>query len=356
MELSKRQKIIFNIVAIISISIICFAVSPKTMQNDTYYTVKIGEYILENGINMKDPFSWHEGLDYTFPHWLYDVLMYEIYMIGNWDGIYISTIVFAIILGITMYLTNSNITKNKLTSFFLTMISIYLLSDFIAARDQLVTFTLFALTVFCLEKFMEKGKKIYGIILVIISLLIANLHCAVWPFFFVLFLPYLVEYYGIKLYDADLFLRIKNFFDILKIKKSRKSEKEKIEQVDKKKKELKQKLDKINNIREEERKNSYKLIIEKNDNIKKLTIIFIICALMGLITPLKDTPYTYLYKTMKGTTTQNINEHLPITLWENKPMLVAFGLIIALFMFSKEKIKLRDLFLLRWFNVTYINV
>ena len=35
----------------------------------------------------------------------------------------------------------------------------------------------------------------------------------------------------------------------------------------------------------------------------------IICVLTGLLTPLGDTPYTYLYKTMQGNTTQNINEH-----------------------------------------------
>jgi len=34
----------------------------------------------------------------------------------------------------------------------------------------------------------------------------------------------------------------------------------------------------------------------------------IICALGGLLTPIGDTPYTYLYKTMQGNTTQNISE------------------------------------------------
>ena len=67
---------------------------------------------------------------------------------------------------------------------------------------------------------------------------------------------------------------------------------------------------------------------------------------MGLLTPLGDTPYTYLIKTMQGNTTQNINEHLPITFWDNKPMLCTFGIIIAIFTFTKIKIKLRDLFLI----------
>ena len=49
-ELSKKDHIVFNIVAIICIVIFSIAISPKTLQNDTFYTIKIGEYIYNNGI------------------------------------------------------------------------------------------------------------------------------------------------------------------------------------------------------------------------------------------------------------------------------------------------------------------
>ena len=41
---------------------------------------------------------------------------------------------------------------------------------------------------------METSQKKYGIGLILISILIANLHVAVWPFMFVLYLPYIAEY------------------------------------------------------------------------------------------------------------------------------------------------------------------
>ena len=74
----KNLKIRFNILAILLIIVFCIAIVPKSFQNDTFYTIKIGEYILENGITMKDPFSWHD-LDYTYPHWAYDVATYLVY-------------------------------------------------------------------------------------------------------------------------------------------------------------------------------------------------------------------------------------------------------------------------------------
>ena len=106
------------------------------------------------------------------------------------------------------------------------------------------------------------------------------------------------------------------------------------EELDKEKTKLKETLLKINQRRISERENPYKIIIEKNKNIKYLIIVAIICALMGLITPISDTPYTYLIKTMQGNTTHNINEHLPIVFWENQPILIVYTLILMLLMLA----------------------
>lgn len=80
----KKTKIQFNILAIICIIIFSFSLAPKTLQNDTYYTISIGEHIMQNGVDMKDPFSWSD-LRYTYPHWLYDVFIYLIYSVRRND-------------------------------------------------------------------------------------------------------------------------------------------------------------------------------------------------------------------------------------------------------------------------------
>lgn len=65
----------FNILAIFCIAIFCIAIVPKAFQNDTFYTIKIGQLIRQNGIDYQDHFSWHEDLPYMYPHWLYDVII-----------------------------------------------------------------------------------------------------------------------------------------------------------------------------------------------------------------------------------------------------------------------------------------
>ena len=42
---NKKISIRFTMMAVLLITILCIALTPRTLQNDTYYTIKIGEYI-----------------------------------------------------------------------------------------------------------------------------------------------------------------------------------------------------------------------------------------------------------------------------------------------------------------------
>ena len=336
----------FTIVAIILIAIFCVCVTPVTFQNDTYYTIKIGELIKNNGIDMMDHFSWHENLSYTYPHWLYDFFTYLIYLIGGFKGVYIITCVLSAILGISIFLVNSKLTKSKSISFIITMGVIYALKPYIAARAQLVTFILFIWELFFIEKFIENRKIGYGIGLILISTLIANLHVATWPFFFVLFLPYIVEYLIAIVSDIIIYKKCKMLVIKHKMKKAqKKNDIERLKELQIKLQEQEDKNLKIKDKREN-KNNSYKLVIKRRENVKFLIIIMIICAFTGLLTPLGDTPYTYLYKTMKGNTTQNISEHLPLTLINNTNAMCVLVIFLAILIFTKTKIRLSDLFML----------
>ena len=180
-----------------------------------------------------------------------------------------------------MYFTNNKISKNKLVSLIVTLGAMYLIKDYIAARAQLVTFILFEFVILFIEKFLETKKIRYAAGIVIISIIVANVHCAVWPFLFILFLPYIAEYI-FSLDYISIYYRIKK-----KITKKEDKNKEKKLEASKKR-----------------RQNPYKIRVVKIDAAKWLIVIMIICGLTGLLTPLGDTPYTYLVRTMQGNTTK----------------------------------------------------
>ena len=352
----KNKNLQFEILSIVLIIIFSISIVSKSLQNDTFYTVKIGEHIKEFGIDMQDPFSWHDNLKYTYPHWLYDLFMYGLYVLGGFKAIYLSTCILSCILGICIYKVNSKLANNKVFSFMITIGAMFLLKGYIAARAQLVTFILFILAVYLIERFLDTRKKRYGLGLIAISLLIANLHVAVWAFLFILFLPYIAEYLISVISDIVLYKKNKIFWLKTKIRSLEKSTKEKdkyrltscIEKLEK----TKECAEKIKIKREENLENPYKIKMQRNPNVKFLIVIMIICALMGIITPLGHTPYTYLYKTMHGITISNISEHLPLTLAENIPILCTLTIFLAVMIFTKSKIRLSDLFMIA--GLTYL--
>ena len=343
-----NSKLIFGILAVILIAIFCIAMTPVSLQNDTFYTIKIGEQITKTGIDMQDHFSWHEDLAYTYPHWLYDLITYYVYAAFDMTGIYVMTCILSAILGISLYIVNTKIAKNQLISFILTAVVIYIIRGYIAARAQLVTFILFVWIIYFIEMFLKNKKIRYAVGLVVISTLVANLHVAVWPFIFVLFLPYIAEYLIAIIADLAIYRKINMLLIKADIKLMGNSEKY-AARVQKQKDKLQKilaKNEKIKIKREEDLKNPYKIRLQKNPNVKWLIIVMIICAFTGLLTPLGDTPYTYLYKTMQGNTTENINEHLPMTIVDETEALSAIVLILAILTFTKTKIKLSDLFMI----------
>lgn len=345
LKTSKIKSILFHAIAIICISIFCCCIAPKVLQNDTFYTLPIGEYIYNNGVLdlTTDNFSWHE-LPYTYPHWLYDLMMFLIYNSFGQAGIYASTMIFTSILGISIYALSNKKSKNKVVSFVISICAIYIIKDFLAARAQLVTFILFVWTVYFIEKFLENGKIRYAIPLVLIALLIANLHCAVFPFYFVLFLPYLAEYFLTVFVDLDIDLKIVS--RVLKIAN-------KIIKKDEKKEKISKKLDNIELAKIERkrkrniiREKPYKIKVQKNHRVLLLIVVIAICFASGILNPAGDGAYTYLLKTMQGNTMQSINEHLPLTLAENYEFAIAIVIFLLILIFTDTKIKLSDLFML----------
>lgn len=343
--MKKVYGVIFHIVAIICIAIFCCAVSPKTLQNDTFYTISIGEYIFNNGVSdlTQDIFSWHE-LPYTYPHWLYDLGMFLVYNSFGQQGIYVSTMILASILGISVYGLACKKSKNKVVSFVISICSIYLMKDFIAARAQLVTFILFVWAVYFIEKFLETKKIRFAIPLVLIPLLIANLHCAVFPFYFVLFLPYIGEYFLTNFVDFDIDLKLYSLVLKLLRKLSRKEEK---------KEKYSNKIEKITFVKSERKRkrkiirdNPYKIKVQKNHVVLLLIAVVAIAFATGMFNPAGDGAYTYLVKTMQGNTMDSINEHLPLTLAENYEFAIAVVLFLLILIFTDTKIKLSDLFML----------
>lgn len=275
----------------------------KEFQNDTFYTIKVGEVISKYGVDGKDHFSFIKDLDYCYPHWLYDLFIYKLYSFAGFKGLFLSCVVFSFGLLSTMFLTARKIVDDDGVAFLITTLSSTFLTDFVAVRAQLVSYTIILLILFCIEMIRKSGKNRYIFIAFLLSILLVNVHCAVYLFVFVLFLPYLV---------SDLFYVIKNRF--------------------------------FPNSTLVDTKDSI-ITIDKPAHDIKLLITMGLIATAGLICP--NFPYSYLYMPliMIGESTAYILEHQPSSIKNNAPLFFCLLVFIGTLFIPKIKIKLHDAFM-----------
>lgn len=288
---------------IISIVFLCVGVTIKSFQNDTFYIIKVGEYIVKHGIDLKDHWCWITKLSYTYPHWLYDVIVYFIYSNFGNLGVYVSTIIFFIILILTIYVIHLKLHKNEFLALFVSLLSIPCLYGFATARAQLLTIILFLLEVYFIEKLIMTGMKRFIIFLTLVSLLVANLHATIWVFYFILYLPFLCEHLFYYLRQSRFFQK---FYPL---------------------------------------KRDSKVLIEKILHIKELCISFMLGASMGMLTPSKIC-YTYIFRIMMGNSQKFIIEHSPLIVIQHPCFIVFILTVLLILIFTKTRIKLRELFMI----------
>ena len=266
----------------------------KTFQNDTFFTIPTGNYILENGVNDVEPFTWHENLKFTKLRWAFDITVAKIYQIAGFSGLYVFTIIIAFLIAFTIFTTLSKNRTNKLIAFLMATFTLIALSGFITCRGQLISYLLFALESYCVYKLAETNKGKYSIYLIAISTLLVCFHSSVWLVYFLFFVPYIIE--GI----------------ITKFK--------------------------LNNIFEK----SDKIIFEPHLN-KKLIITMCISFVLGLLSPLGTTPLTYMFKVVGGLSSKIILELQPVTIEENLNLCLILAVIVVVLDFTKTQIRFTDI-------------
>lgn len=290
------KKYRFRIFCFFTIIVFCICFVSRIFENDTFYMIKLGEYITNNGIDFMDHWCFLDTLPYTYPHWLYDVFVYFVYNFFGFFGIYVSNIIIFILLIFSIYFVNWKINKNSVMAFLVSLVSIFGLSSFVTARSQVLSYIIFILEVYFIYMLGNSGKKRYVVYLMILSLGLANIHATIWMFYFFLFLPFLGEY----------------FVSFLKSRF---------------------------NIRFND-----KFIVSCVGNFKLLVSGFVLSFLMGIFSPSRIC-YTYIFKVMMGDSQSYIVEHLPLVVISNYLFMGLCVCFLIVLIFTDTRIRVREFFM-----------
>lgn len=159
---------------------------------DTRFVMNLGRYVLEHGFPYVDPFTIHENLQLVAQQWLSGVVFWEAYKYLGVEGLLIvDAIVSAATLLIYWRLCLVVSGGNKNLSFVISFVVGLLMSSMIVPRPHVLSALVLLIEVFLLEKFTRTTNEKFLIPLPLLSVVLINLHAAVWLMSLVLCLPFL---------------------------------------------------------------------------------------------------------------------------------------------------------------------
>lgn len=167
----------------------------RSLDNDIWFLLSHGRYVVQYGWPTTDPLSMHEGLDFVMQQWLSAVIFWESYVIGGESGpiavVYVvSTAIICAYYRLLRLVAQGN---RSIAIAGTALVMVFVCSLFMVTRPQIFSLLIFILTVYLLEKSTKSITWTRYLAFFLLSVLLINLHAAMWPLMAILVLPYLVE-------------------------------------------------------------------------------------------------------------------------------------------------------------------
>lgn len=171
-----------------------------SFDNDIWFLINTGRYILNNGFPNIDPFTIHDGFNLVIQQWIPDVIFYEIYRFFGKMGLYILTNMFNVYIVFITYKLLMLITdkKRNLAVLFTCIITTLIAFSFIIARPQIFSISFLITELYILEEYRKRKNKKILLGLPILSILMINFHASMWLLLFCFLAPFIINTFSFK--------------------------------------------------------------------------------------------------------------------------------------------------------------
>lgn len=192
-------------VVFFGISLLLTALFVRKLDNDLWYLLSEGRYIVENGIYHYDPLSMHSSFAIVVQNWLSAVLFWIIFDVFGKMGMYFFILICTFFISLLLYKICMLISeRNTVLSLFLMIATIVtLLSHFIVSRPQMLSFITLLSLIYVLELYIKKENPKYLIWIPIISLIQVNMHASLWWMLFLFMLPYVIDSFKMPILNTQ---------------------------------------------------------------------------------------------------------------------------------------------------------
>ncbi len=194
--MKKRNDIICTVLLvalIISIPLAVFLI--RDLDNDTWFMLNHGRYIMKNGLYPQyEPFTVHEGMEFTFQKWLSCILFWLIYKYLGKIALKLFLYGVYMVFVFAMYKLLEYINKDAKIQNLATLVVLNAaMTQYLYTRPQMFTYLFLAIELIVLEKYVRENKMRLLVIIPILSLVEIQLHSTIWPIMLIFMLPYMFD-------------------------------------------------------------------------------------------------------------------------------------------------------------------
>lgn len=189
--------------------LICF--TNKRPDNDIWFILNNGRYIFSHGIPYTDPFSIHEGLKYVMQQWGTSSLFWGLYDLFGHQALIVFIYIISFVFMTIFYKLCYVVSEKKNLSIIVTSIVFCFIHEYIVLRPQVISYSLLMLEILLMELYIKKKNKKYLYALPFLSLIIINMHTAMWYFQFVFMVPFILNGINFKKIKMVKKLRINKY-------------------------------------------------------------------------------------------------------------------------------------------------
>lgn len=259
----------------------------RDLDNDIWFILNSGRYVLNSGIPHIEPFTIHKGMSFVMQQWLSAVIFFTTYNFSGKSGLVLIVILFYMLFAFMTFKLSMLMSDNNFpVSFVISFITVSLMYPFMVQRPHIFLFLFIVIELYLLEKYIRLNKNIYLLMLLPLSVLLINMEAAMWPMLFIVLLPYLIDSFKFK----------------------------------------------------------FHFIEGQGYRKKPLFLTALAMAALGYINPYRIEAVTYLFKSYGNSTLDIISEIAPVNINSVNGKLIfltIFLVIISIFAYRKGKYKLR---------------
>jgi hypothetical protein len=173
------------------------------LDSDGWFILTEGRDILTSGIEYTNTHTVFPNLSIVVQQWGWDVIVYTIYRVLGYAGLFILSVGEAALVIALMYKLGTKMGGDKPLVLLLSILASMFLMDYFTVRPNAITVALLLAQLIVTEEYRKRGDRKILLLLVLFTFLEMNLHGSMWVLHFLFLLPYVFPSFSLPLMNVQ---------------------------------------------------------------------------------------------------------------------------------------------------------